>query len=86
MFDSEDFELPLEKQLKIRVINTEIDECRDVEALQVHLKECSLSLMKYQHLLSQVIRKQMMKELQVMSPEAFKIVDEVIDDFNGKRE
>lgn len=86
MFAKEDFELPLEKQLKIRVINTEIDGCRDVETLQVHLKECSLSLLKYQHLLSQVIRKQMMKDLEVMSPEVFKIVDEVIDDLNGKRE
>ena len=27
MFKSEDFDLPLEKQLRLRVINKEVDEC-----------------------------------------------------------
>ena len=32
MFTKEDFELPLEKQLRLRVINTEIDECSDIKS------------------------------------------------------
>ena len=58
MFNSEDFEIPLEKQLRIQVINKEIDQCNDVKALQENLKQCAESLMKYQHLLSAVLRRQ----------------------------
>ena len=50
MFEEEDFILPLEKQLRLRVIETEIDECSDVEALRENLKTCASSLMKYQHI------------------------------------
>ena len=33
MFSAEDFEMPLEKQLRIRVIDKEIDECTDIRCL-----------------------------------------------------
>lgn len=63
MFNPEDFELPLEKQLRIRVINEEIDQCSDIEALQKNLKQCAESLMKYQHLLSVVLRRQLENDI-----------------------
>ena len=50
MFEKEDFELPLEKELRLRVIKKEIEECADVEALRRNLSTCAESLMKYQHL------------------------------------
>ena len=50
MLEASDFEMPLEKQLRIRVIDKEIDECNDIEALRENLKQCACSLMKYQHL------------------------------------
>ena len=59
MFTKEDFELPLEKQLRLRVINTEIDECSDIKALQENLKTCAESLMKYQHLCARMAEHQM---------------------------
>lgn len=51
MFKPEDFEVPLEKQLKLRIINKEIDECNDVEELKNQLKQCVKQLTNYQHLL-----------------------------------
>ena len=55
--------MPLEKQLRMRVIEKEIDECRDVDALQENLKQCALSLMKYQHLLAVTLQKQITSDL-----------------------
>lgn len=63
MFAPEDFELPLEKELRLRVINAEIDECTNVEALQEHLKQCASSLVKYQHLLSKSIEKHLLSDI-----------------------
>lgn len=63
MFKPEDFELPLEKVLKLRLITDEVDECTDVEVLRRSLKEVSKLLMKYQHLLSAVLKEQLLANL-----------------------
>ena len=55
MFTPEDFNLPLEKQLRLRVVTKEVDECTDVQALQENLKQCAESLMRYQHLLGKAV-------------------------------
>ena len=55
----EDFELPLEKQLRIRVIKAEIDDCTDVKVLQENLKTCSESLMRFQHLCVRMAEEQL---------------------------
>lgn len=59
MFNEEDFQLPLEKQLRLRVINAEVDGCRDLDALKTNLKSCAESLMRYQHLLTKAIEANM---------------------------
>ena len=59
MLSSEDFELSLEKQLRLRVIQKEIDECTDVEALQENLKTCAESLMRFQHLCARMAEQQL---------------------------
>ena len=82
MFSPEDFELPLEKQLRMRVVAQEIDQCKDVEALQENLKQCAESLLKYQHLLGVAIKKQLLAELEEFDTEIFKIVKEVMDQTN----
>ena len=51
MFKPEDFKIPLEKELQIRIIEKEIDDCQDIDVVKRHLKGCSKSLMNYQHLL-----------------------------------
>lgn len=55
MFKAEDFEMPLEKQLRLRVITKEVDECTDMDALKENLKQCAESLMRYQHLLGRAV-------------------------------
>ena len=59
MFDANDFEIPLEKQLRLRIINEEIDNCTDVDVLRENLKKCVRSLQTYQHLLNEVLKKQL---------------------------
>ena len=63
MFKPEDFELPLEKVLKLRVITDEVDECTDVEVLRQSLKDVSKLLMRYQHFLSAVLKEQLTADL-----------------------
>ena len=74
MFSPEDFQIPLEKQLRLRVINQEIDECNDPEILKTHLKQCTETLMKYQHLLSMTLKNQIDKEMR----EFISKIDEVV--------
>ena len=59
MFDANDLEIPLEKQLRLRIINEEIDNCSDVDVLRENLKKCVQSLQTYQHLLNEVLKKQL---------------------------
>ena len=63
MFKEEDFELPLEKQLRLRVVTKEVDECTDIEALQENLKLCAESLMRYQHLLGKAVEANLMNAM-----------------------
>ena len=64
MFKPEDFELPLEKVLKLRVITDEVNECSDVEVLRNSLKEVTKQLMTYQNLLAAVLKEQIVSELE----------------------
>ena len=63
MFEASDFELPLETELKQRVILDEIEHCEDVKALQQNLKNLTKLLMTYQHLLNTVLAKQMERNM-----------------------
>ncbi len=63
MFEASDFELSIEKELRMRVIDKEIDECTDIDAIKHQLKICALSLMKYQHLLEVTLKRQIMNDL-----------------------
>ena len=63
MFKTEDFELPLEKQLRLRLINQEIDECHDRDQLKDNLKQCAETLMRYQHLLAVTLKGVIEKDL-----------------------
>lgn len=74
MFNPEDFELPLEKQLRMHTITTEVKECTDVKQLQENLIQCATTLMKYQHLLGKTLERQIIADLNKFE-EAFKIVE-----------
>ena len=58
MFKSEDYQLPLEKVLSLRVITDDIESCKDVGLLQNSLKDTTKLLMTYQHMLGKVLQDQ----------------------------
>jgi len=64
MFEPEDFEVPLEKQLRLRYILDEIDHCDDVKKLQDNLKQCTQTLVSYQNLLAKITERQLKQELE----------------------
>ena len=64
MFEKEDFEIPLEKQLRLRVILDEIEHCDDVKVLQDNLKQCTQTLVSYQNLIAKITEKQLKQELE----------------------
>ena len=64
MFDPDDFIVPLEKQLRLRVILDEIDHCDDVKVLQDNLKQCTQTLVSYQNLIAKITEKQLKQELE----------------------
>lgn len=63
MFTPEDFKVPLEKMLKMRVVNDEIDRCEDIKELKTQLKETARLVMVYQHLLGKIAQHQIAGEL-----------------------
>jgi len=81
MFSADDFEIPLEKQLKMRVVLDEIDKCTDVKALQENLKECAKSLQTYQHLLAVTLQKQLQQELMAWNKEVTEHLNATTDIF-----
>ena len=76
MFSKEDFELPIEKALRMRVIRDEIEKCEDIQEMRKQLGTCAESLMRYQHLLAVVLEDSLKKELGRISPEAVKIIED----------
>lgn len=63
MFSKEDYELSLEKQLRMRMIDDDIDNCDDIEVLRNSLKSTASMLATYQQLLSVAVTKHMEQEI-----------------------
>ena len=75
MFKSEDFELTLESQLKLRVLTDEITGCSDVEQLRSNLIEMSTLCMRYQRIIESLLKEQIttnLEEFQALSKEMLK--------------
>ena len=83
MFKPEDFQLSVEKQLKLRVIKDEVSECRDVEALQTNLLAVAEQLMKHQQLLDATLRQLLDNELAKLDGTAVKIVEDSTSSADG---
>ena len=63
MFKPEDFKVPLEKMLKMRVVNDEIDRCDDIKELKSQLKETARLVMVYQHLIGKLAEEKLAGEM-----------------------
>ena len=75
MFKSEDFELTLESQLKLRVLTDEITGCSDVEQLRSNLIEMSTLCMRYQRIIESLLKEQItqnLEEFEALSKEMLK--------------
>ena len=79
MFDAESFELPMEKQLKLRIINDEINHCRNVEVLQESLKDAARLAMRYQHIIFSLVEKKMVDDLKNFDDK----IGEILKDTNA---
>ena len=67
MFKEGDFEMPLEAQLKLRVITDEIENCTNVKELQTQLKQATQLMMHYQHILHRILREQIEKNIEALT-------------------
>ena len=83
MFKSEDFELALEKKLRLQVIKKEVEECRDIEALQEQLIHMTEVFMKYQQLLNVVLANQIESNLASIANTIEKELNNVQKDGNS---
>lgn len=63
MFKKEDFDIPLEGQLRLRVIADEINECTNVDELRNQLIVSARLVMQYQNILNRLLREQITKDL-----------------------
>tara|TARA_Y100000766_G_C18820978_1_gene562960 strand:- start:471 stop:710 length:240 start_codon:yes stop_codon:yes gene_type:complete len=79
MFDQVDFELPLEKKLKLRIILDEVAHCEDKEVLRESLKSCAEQLIQYQHLLGKAVEKNLIN----MVSEIDSKIGEILKDTNA---
>ena len=64
MFNKEDFDIPLEGQLRLRVIADEINECTDIDELRKQLIVSARLVMQYQNILNRLLKEQITKDLQ----------------------
>ena len=85
MFEPSDLKLSLEKELKLRVIEDEIEHCEDIKALREQLILCAKSLMTYQHMVGEIVKREITRDLHIWAPEVSKIVDEMTGANDGSR-
>ena len=66
MLNSDDFELPLESKLKLRVLTDEIEKCDDIQALRKNMAEVTTLLVRYQRILNGLLKRQIENEVSHM--------------------
>ena len=63
MFSSDDFKISMEKELRLRMVNDEINNCSDVEELRKQLINVTRLFTQYQHLLEVAVKQLMVQSL-----------------------
>ena len=61
MFTPEDYELPLEKKLKLRIALDYIEHCHDKDVLKENLKSCVQQLIQCQHMLTKAVEQNLIQ-------------------------
>lgn len=63
MFNKEDFEISIEKELRLRMVNDEINQCDNVEELRKQLINVTRLFTQYQHLLEIAVKQLMVQNI-----------------------
>ena len=63
MFSKEDFEISMEKELRLRMVNDEINHCENVEELRKQLINVTRLFTQYQHLLEVAVKQLMVQDI-----------------------
>jgi len=64
MFGKDAFEIPLETQLKLRVMTDEVNSCDDIEKLREMLIETTTLISRYQLLLESTIKEVIERDME----------------------
>ena len=62
MFKKEDFEISMEKELRLRMVNDEINHCDDIDELRKQLINVTRLFTQYQHLLEIAVKQLMVRD------------------------
>jgi hypothetical protein len=63
MLKADWFNLPMERELTLLKIAKEVDECRDIETLRESIKQLSHQNARYQHMIGEMLKETLTKEL-----------------------
>ena len=63
MFSEEDFKISMEKELRLRMVNDEINHCDNVEELRKQLINVTRLFTQYQHLLEIAVKQLMVQDI-----------------------
>lgn len=62
MFNEDDFKISMEKELRLRMVNDEINHCDNVEELRKQLINVTRLFTQYQHLLEIAVKQLMVQD------------------------
>ncbi len=63
MFDKKDFEISMEKELRLRIVNDEINHCEDIDELRKQLINVTRLFTQYQHLLEIAVKQLLVQNI-----------------------
>jgi len=62
MFNEQDFQISMEKELRLRMVNDEINHCDNIEELRKQLINVTRLFTQYQHLLEIAVKQLMVQD------------------------
>lgn len=73
MFKPDDYKISMEKELRLRMFNDEINHCDNVEELRMHLINATRLFTQKEHLLEIAIQKLIIQDIETMMYQSDKI-------------
>ena len=70
MFNEDDFKISMEKELRLRMVNDEINHCDNIDELRKQLINVTRLFTQYQHLLEIAVKQLMVQDIHSMEATA----------------